>query len=427
MRQRPAVPRPARAPLRALALLCALPAFPALAPAQGQTPDQAARRRLLVDEHLVQRNVRLLSIGPAELRVQDENGRTLTISRSQALAILPVLGDVAAPASAARRRDDLGWLLLVDGQFFPGSPTPPDAAFEPDHLPWLSSLLGGIPAPMESISTAVLFPKAVKAAPVPAAADRLYLANVDVLEGFAATRLDQQGQVVFDVDVSGKQRTLRVARVAAMALANDHAAPEGTWVWFADGTVARTDGLTLSAEGALQARTNLPGALNPAPITAEASSITAISFDRARLKTLAQLPVVSYAPLDGRRWSARPQVEDVDAAPCGAAAVHLPGPMTVSWNLPGGARKLSGRAQLPPDCRVWGDCEFSLEVSAAGQTRPLWKTRLTAQDPETAFEFDLPRDLPQGPRMLSAVLREGEGGPIQDRVTLRRVLILCDR
>lgn len=427
MRSKPAAPRPARARLWSLALLCAAAGLAPSAPAQGPAPEQAARRRMLVDEHLAQRNVRLLSIGPAELRVQDENGRTLTISRSQVLAILPVLGETAAPASAARRRDDLGWLRLVDGQFFPGSPTPPEASFEPDHLPWMTSLLGSISAPMESISTAVLSPRESKAPPALAAADRLYLTNGDLLEGFASTRLDPQGQVIFDVDVDGKQRTLRVARVAALALANDPVAPEGTWVWFADGTVARADALTLSAQGAFQAQTNLPGAAEPTQITVDAPSVTAVSFDRARLRTLAQLPLDSYSPLDGRRWSARPLVEDPDAAPCGAAAVHLPGPMTVSWTLPAGARRLSGRAQLPPDCRVWGDCEFSLEVAADGRPHSLWKARLTTQQPEAAFEVQLPADLPAGPLTLLAVLREGEGGPIQDRVTLRRVLILCDR
>jgi hypothetical protein len=70
---------------------------------------------------------------------------------------------------------------------------------------------------------------------------------------------------------------------------------------------------------------------------------------------------------------------------------------------------------------VWGDCELIVESVAGSKITPLAKARLSGSDP--SFEINVPLD---GAAKLRMTIDPGPSGPIQDRVVLRRPLVLVN-
>ena len=148
---------------------------------------------------------------------------------------------------------------------------------------------------------------------------------------------------------------------------------------------------------------------------------TFVVFDSARVRALATIPWASVGPSPGstRRWTPPPITGDPARAALFAADIELPGPMTVEWDVPHGARVLAGDAELPPSCRVWGDCTLSVR---AGDGAVLWEQRLSGEKPEATFRLDLP----QGLSRLRMIVDPGANGAVQDRVVLRAPVMLVD-
>jgi len=115
-----------------------------------------------------------------------------------------------------------------------------------------------------------------------------------------------------------------------------------------------------------------------------------------------------------------PIVGDPIGAALGAPDIELPGPMSVTWTLPAGVTRVAGVAELPVSARAWGDCSVVMFDGAGAQ---VWTTRLSGDAPSAPFNIDL-----SGKDALTLTVRveAGANGPIEDRVLLRRVLLLLD-
>jgi hypothetical protein len=113
----------------------------------------------------------------------------------------------------------------------------------------------------------------------------------------------------------------------------------------------------------------------------------------------------------------------------GAADIELPGPMSAEWMLPPGASHVSIRLELPESARVFGDCVVRVEV--VGDEASGVEHRLSSASPSAMVRLALgaatgPVPSAEGVRRLVVRVEAGERGGIQDRVVIRRGLVLVD-
>jgi hypothetical protein len=95
--------------------------------------------------------------------------------------------------------------------------------------------------------------------------------------------------------------------------------------------------------------------------------------------------------------------------------------MRVEWTLPAGASKLGTIAELPPSARVWGDCEVIVEAVSGARATELARAHLSGATPSAEISGSL-----SGATKLRVTIDAGPSGPIQDRVVLRRPMILIE-
>lgn len=395
------------APISLLALVLAA----GLAPGQpvGTTPS-----RVLLDLNFRATPVELISLSATELRARDAEGRALTLPRASVLAILsrqegaretPSQEDRVAPAQQPRVR-------LVDGQVFPGAPASEPAAA--DFLRWEVPGWGPVTLPLDRVASVSLTPLTASER-APGATDRVLLSNGDSVEGFVA----EVGGVI-RIEGERDVTTLPTDRARGVVFSNPGVPPAGCMLWLVSDVVAAVDSLTVDSAGVCSFVPGF-GEKSAELKTAPFASVRAVVFDSARVRALATIPWASVGPSPGstRRWTPPPITGDPARAALFAADIELPGPMTVEWDVPHGARVLAGDAELPPSCRVWGDCTLSVR---AGDGTVLWEQRLSGEKPEATFRLDLP----QGLSRLRMIVDPGANGAVQDRVVLRAPVMLVD-
>jgi hypothetical protein len=149
-------------------------------------------------------------------------------------------------------------------------------------------------------------------------------------------------------------------------------------------------------------------------------ALLALVFDAGRLTGLGEVEPAGTAIAPDRRWSEPVLLGDPSTALLGAPTVEIPGPMSVWWTLPEGATRMSVVAELPASMRRWGDCELVIEVGEVGAWRQVARERLNAERPEVGV------NVPLDGTMLRITVEEGRYGSIQDRVVLRRGLLLIE-
>ncbi|MFZ4574724.1 MAG: hypothetical protein ACOYN0_10025 [Phycisphaerales bacterium] len=151
-------------------------------------------------------------------------------------------------------------------------------------------------------------------------------------------------------------------------------------------------------------------------------SVHAFVTDMGLLMPLAELqPLEPNGLSEGGRTLARVVLTSTRAWM--TRDVEIAGEVTAEWELPAGALRVAGVAELPKACRDWGD--FTLTLYAVGENgERLQKVSARINRDKAAVEFNL--SLPPGARRFGAELDPGEDGPIQDRVRLSRALILLD-
>lgn len=386
--------------------LAAMPLQHALAgPPPALEAPQAGPTHVMLAADGSRRAVRLLTISPRDISFRDESGRSQKAARADVLAIVPMLdttAEVSPLAQAGRPR-----LELTDGEVFPGTLATDSPAAE--HVLWDSPLWGRLDLPLDSVRLIRLTRATPRPEPVPKS-DTLSLVNGDVAEGFVA---GVGPSITLERD--GRPSPFPADRVRVVSLANPPTPPAGVFVWLHNGAIAKGD-LALRPDGGLRVTLARGGAWD-----GSATDLRAVLFDARATRGLAQLPwaLVPDASPAARRWTPPPRVGDCQDAPLFAADIELPGPMTVEYDLPAGVTRLTGTAELPASSRVWGDCELVIGL-AGGE--PRWRGHLNGKTPRLDFDISLAQPV-QGSK-LRVTVDPGPSGPVQDRVLLRRPMLL---
>lgn len=377
------------------------------------------RRALIVDDQLIARPVVILSLDERLLTFSDDQQRRRTLARSSLRALIPH----HAPEPAPRRRPSPaavpGMIELTDGQRLPGDLRPSPSG-ESD-LVWSHGVFGDVVFPLEHVASfwrpGTAFPERRRSEEPPPAltSDIVFLTNGDRLSGYLASLA-----VPIRVETSASVVELSHDRVAGAQLSNPSRPAEGLWIWLADGTQAQVAALSLDAPDARATAVIRTGQ----SVSIAWSSLRAVSFDAARLIPLARLahqppqppPDRYYAPSIRRVGAAGDDPFDLRPSPLGADELLLAGPMSVTWMLPPGARRLAFTASLAEGASPWGDCDMIVLLDGQEVAR----RRLTPAGP------DAPVSVPVAGRALTITIEPGRFGPIRDWVVLGRALILVD-
>jgi len=310
-----------------------------------------------------------------------------------------------APAEGA------GWVDLVDGQRLVGEPsgTPSDG----ESIGWRVGPFGEVWVPLERVRRVVMpgaEPEAGWDDRVDPLSDAVLLSNGDVLTGYVLGAGDEVSVERAD----GSVARAPASRVSSLRLANPSSAPEGSFVWLADGSVLRA-GAVIDVSGA-NAQVELPGGESG---LVGAEEILALLFEASSLAALSGLEVQEKRAPAGRRWA--PALTLEPAASSGRSPllftsdVVVPGPMTVSWRLPEGASRFGATASLPAGALPWGACE--VVVRDGGEE--VFRGTLDAETPKLEIAVGLVT------RDLEIEVEAGRYGPVGDvvRLSAPRVLV----
>jgi len=408
----------------AIRSLCAAAALLMLAApsAHAQREDTT---RVLLDGELRGQVIRLVSLSEEAITYEDERGRRRQATIGGLVALLPIppsYGSPTEPTPSMRPNTsqvDSGFLETVDGQRFPGAHAPTGG--EEEQIVWSHPAFGRVAVPLENVARVVMRAgvgqrvldqvRANGEAPLD---DQLFLINGDRLAGFLETLADptvidtEEGEVAVPVD-----------RVAAARLANPVEALAGLVVWLEDGTVALVASVDQLDSGALEI--TLPsGQRAKYPLGA----LRAVAFEAGKLLPLADLEPVDQQPigrralLNGLTLLDSAALADID--PLNAPDIMLPGAMSVTFELPEGARRFATIAELPVDAQPWGD--FELLITVDGEER--FRRRLHADAPRE--EIAIPLTPTRAGSRLTITIEPANYGPINDRALLRRPLLLID-
>lgn len=434
----PRTPHPARTPrdLRtALALACTLCAAAHAAPRQSE--ESPIIRRVLVTSGLQQRLVNIVSMSEQELVARDAStGAPVRVPLSNVRALLPVMLPLGGVSAAGARRSDAPSLRRVfldepavavttDAQSLPGKPGAGEEVTSPDSLPWRSSSLGSVTLPLDSLQR--LLNRQNTPARAPGTADRVFLRNADVIDGFVELVPATQGpSISLSVDTgNGHTSTLDWATIDSVEFAASPQPSRGAWAWLSDSTAVAVTALAVTPQGQMTLSWAHGTLAEPTPAT----NLWAYAPSREHIDALAARPLVGATPGDHRTYAQPPRDADSTMAPLGAADIEISGPITAAWDLGPGALRIAGSVEMAPADRIWGDCVVTLEAVAAGSdaaltapAKELWSARINADKPTATLAADLP-DPAGAPLLLRVRITDGANGPVQDRVWLRRVLI----
>jgi hypothetical protein len=381
------------------------------------------QRAVVIDDQLESMIIEISSLNESALHYRTRHGRRRLIPMAQVLAIIPQPAINVSPMRPANMPVEPGLIMLTDGRRFAGALSSRVSGAD-ESLAWDHEIFGSRLFSLEEVSWLVqpgASPNLKWDRFHPSSSDELILFNGDRLTGFVVKIgpevTIEDGDSKIDVDA---------VRLSGARLANPPEPSRGMRVWLRDGTVAPLESIEIDEGGSVLMR--LDG--GPAH-TEQFAPIAAVVFDAARLLPLASLEPVSQMPSEGRRFtdpSQRVASRGGSAAiPARSLTVHesppldafdilLPGPLVLEYELPEGARRLSATASLDVGTSPWGDCEFIVRVEGVEMLR----LHLSSQQPDGSFVVDTPGS------NLTIEIDPGQYGPINDRVLIRRPLLLLD-
>ncbi len=416
----------------AAVLSASIAAFAAAAPADRAGAERAAdgSTATLIDRELRVRSIRLVGMDDVQLTVIDERGERRIVPVSELIALVPVraLPDALEGVGAVVRGAPLGAQILqqridagsagfvetTDGERIVGEPG--SSAGEEEAITWVHPRFGPVRIDIDRIARFAMPGAGSLALTLEHEPDEdvLHLLNGDHLRGLIVSLADP---IIIEQDESETGRVeITRDRVAGAALANPARPREGMMAWLEDGTVVRLAGAS-SAAGAnidLSLASGAEGAYSMA-------ELRALGFDSQRLIPLSSIAPEAQERTGDRRVAApirfahHPDDMLTGSAPTlGALDVQFPGPMRVEWTLPKDVERLAATAALAADAAPWGDCEIVVLVD----DREIFRDRLEAGRPVIAINEPV-----RGER-LTITIEPGNYGPINDRVTLHRPLLL---
>ena len=388
-------------------------------PRPNTQPDP--ERRVLIDRDLNTREITLLSITDEAIVYQDDQGRTRQASVGGLVALLPL--DQPWDATPATERSDTptdtptspGVLELDDGQRLPGEHAPTGG--DENTIIWAHPVFGRVAINLDRVARAVLRQPQIQtstATPARQATDEdeLILTNGDRITGFVVSMGDP-----IEIEVEGDLIIIAADRVASVRMANPARPLQGLVVWLDDGSVvvvAAIDG----RDGETVELALPTGQIGVFPV----DSLKAVAFHAGRLQGLASIKPIHQSPLGERRIGEPARILNdpvyESSGKLSAPDIEIPGPMRIVWMLPPGARRFAAIAELPYDAIPWGDCILSVRIDSV----ELARRRISADHPR--FEINIP--IEAGAHTLTISVEPGLWGPINDRITLRRPLLLLD-
>lgn len=398
--------------------------------AQASAQEVRGVSRVLLDRRLNERTVLLTSIDEKRISYTDSAG----LERSgedigEYLAVLSPVGEDHAmlaihPASL---------IELTDGERFVGTLVGGGRESKADSILWEHAALGVMEFKLDEVKRIQFQGGPDSDAPAPprreSSSDLVVLANGDRVEGFVDSITAN-----VRMDVNGTQRELPVERVQEIVMAGGGIAPQpkaGLIAWLKDGSVIACRTLHSTRLGELVLSPRVMNA-EEHPTEAPASQVSlrlddlwALSLDPTGTVPLASLAMGKQTPSADRRWARGAIALDVGWAPLGLADIEFPGPMTVEWDLPAEATRLASEAELPRQMWTWGDCELVVLVQTAGGESELWRKRINAEAARARIAISLPDA--GAPRKLRVRLEAGQYGAVQDRIVLRRPVLLIEK
>lgn len=357
---------------------------------------------LLIDDGLLTRRVRVAGINAGAVSFLDQVGDIGSLAVDDCIALIR--------REARWERFARPHLLLADGRRLPGTAAE-GGSTSAEALAWKHAWLGRIEVPIDDIRALVLRPG--ETAPSAHAEDVIILANGDRLEGIITALGDP---ITIEIGGPDAARAIDVPldRIAAAATLNPPRAASGRRIYFDDGTILDVRELTVGADGYV--RFTARGFGSKAKATRILlDDIQAIVFGTRKVIPLGRL---TPAEIDRPAWRyAAPEPEVINAdAPLGPGAIELRGPLTVRYELPAGCRRFAAQAVLPDSARGWGDLELIVRCG----DEELHRQRINGAQPADAI------NVPIAGGELTIELTEGDHGPIQDRLLLRRPLLLVE-
>ena len=394
----------------------------------------AGATALLIDDQLRAETVRVLQLSESSLIIIDESGQRTRVSIDGIVALLPAtslpdpkqgVGAVspegaarAIPIEELRRRFAAatdGYLQTIDGERFPGAPTP--GAGATDEVAWTHARFGTLLFDLDRMA------RVVKPDGVPLhlileqdpVEDVLHLGNGDTLKGFIVSLADP-----IEIETGGTTIQLPPDRVAAAVFSNPRKHLHGVIVWLDDGTVAGVE--HVSSDTGREVQLTLPTGQDA---IYEIEHLRAIGFDSGRLLALSDLEPATQEPVGQRLLAEKIRlVQHPDDLLTGSSAtldafdIELPGPMRVEYKLPAGAARFATTASLADAESPWGDCELAIAIDGVEKFR----RRIRRAEPVAAVNIAIEKG-----RTLTITLDPGRYGPIKDHVILHRPLILLDQ
>jgi hypothetical protein len=384
---------------------------------------------------------------PGKLVYIDTTGAEQTRPLAEIVALAPPSW-VPTPETTGPTSDEFGTsdlpvhrLDLTDGERFVGelSGTPAKGssaavAKAPEDAVYLRhERLGLLVFPLDRVTrywSNARRSVAAGARPFSTTSDTILLGNAERLEGLV-TRIGPE--VSIEIATPGAKPAtpapratatdIDIANIALVTLVNPLTPLRTLRIDLADGTVLAAEALAGDAQsGKLTFKAVAAGSRG---MLVDLSQLASVVPDPSRITPLASLPIAAQKPAEGRIGASPAQVLADAGTPLAAADIVLPGPMSVEWTIPAGSASIMGYAQMDDRSFAWGDCTVIVTVvpSAAGATeRELARSRLNAATPSLTISADLGTIRPGD--TLRVRTESGERGPIQDRVVLRRMLLL---
>lgn len=425
-----------------LLVALALGLCPGQTPSPGQSagapapqPEMRGIPRTLIDRRLQERAVQLIGIDAQTISYVDGADLVRTEPREEFLAILP---QASADGSAVTPGRPAVVLELVDGERLAGAlvqPAPGSAA-PADSISWENPLLGSaggaeikldlvrllrLSAPLPGVD--------MQPGPGKADTDLVLLANGDRIEGLVEGLVE--GPAV-RIGVNSQSRDIKLELVQEIRLLSNPAArvpPGAVMAWLRDGSVIACRALHTNRAG--QVSLELAFKDQPAPKSDDSTlasagslglaDIVALDLHPGSLVPLASLTPADQKPTGTRRWT-RPADALGENALLNLQDLEVPGPMTIEWELPAGATRLAAGVELPRAMWNWGDAEMVVSLVSAGRETELFRQHLSAEQPKGTINASL-EHAASGSR-LRVRLESGAYGPIQNKVLLRRPVVL---
>ena len=381
---------------------------------------EAANRRVLVDKDLRCIEASEVEFGPEQVRYRDARGRAATMETASLVMVLPPGAEQESGAATItgiewREIADVttgpqGRAEMVDGQVIPGKLVV--GVPKGEAIAWEHWLLGRVELPIEDLASLVMRAGGLSAVPtMDPSSDTVAFTNGDVARGVVES-VALRGEVgELSMDVDGKAFTAPLDRVSAVAFANPPTGPTGVMVWLRDGTVIGGGSVGLD-RGAMTLEA--PPLVAGRTIEVSWDDVVGVNLDAKAVVPLSSIELAGVQAGEGRTWCVAPRLA---AGAAGVGEVELAGPIRAHWNLPVGVRLVSMSVSLPEAARTLGDCVVVAECG--GQTV---RQRLNGEQPTA--EIRLTPANGSTPHTLSLTIESGEGGTIQDRVVLRRALVL---